>query len=52
MNQGRCTIATLGPVDPGPDHAITMGAKITLDGMYQIADNYPPGTELDPLRLD
>ena len=45
-------IAKLGPVEIGPDDAITLGAEITLDGMYQIADNYPPGTELDPLRLD
>ena len=52
MNQGRCAIAKLGPVEVGPDDAITVGARITLDGMYQIADNYPPGTELDPLRLD
>ena len=26
-------------------------ATITLDGMYQIADNYPPGTALDPVVL-
>jgi len=52
MNQSRCAIATLGPVEAGADGAITVGAEITLDGMYQIADNYPPGTELDPLRLD
>ena len=31
---------------------IVLTAKITLDGMDQIADNYPPGTQLDPLRLD
>ena len=52
MNEGRCAIARLGPVELGPDGAITVGAEITLEGMYQIADNYPPGTELDPLRLD
>jgi len=52
MNQDRCAIAKLGPVEVGPDDAITLGAEITFDGMYQIADNYPPGTELDPLRLD
>jgi hypothetical protein len=52
MNQGRCAIAKLGPVEIGPDDAITIGTEITLDGMYQIADNYPPGTALDPLRLD
>ena len=31
---------------------MTIVSKITIDGMYQIADNYPPGTELDPLQLD
>lgn len=51
MNQGRCAIATLGPVDTSHKDVVTLGAKITLDGMYQIADNYPPGTELDALRL-
>ena len=52
MNQDRCTIAKLGPIEFGEDDVIRLGAEITLDGMYQIADNYPPGTELDPLRLD
>lgn len=52
LNRDRCAIAKLSPVDVGPDDAITLGAQITLDGMYQIADNYPPGTELDPVRLD
>jgi len=52
LNRDRCAIAKLGPVEVGPDDAITLGAEITLDGMYQIADNYPPGTDLDPLRLD
>jgi len=51
-NQSRCTIAKLGSAEIGPDNAITLAAEITLDGMYQIADNYPPGTALDPLRLD
>lgn len=51
MNKGRCAIAQLGPVEVGDD-AITLRAEITLDGMYQIADNYPPGTELDSVRLD
>lgn len=51
MNQGRCTIAKLGPVKVGPDAAVSLGAEITLDGTYQIADNYPPGTELDLLTL-
>ncbi len=52
LNQERCVIATLDPLEIGPNEAITLGAQITMDGMYQIADNYPPGTELDPLRLD
>ena len=53
MNNSRCTIAKLGPVvGTGADDAVTLRAEITLDGMYQIADNYPPGTELDPLRLE
>ncbi len=52
MNQDRCVIANLGPIEVEPDGVVTLGAQITLDGMYQIADNYPPGTELDPLRLD
>jgi hypothetical protein len=52
MNQGRCAIAQLGPVEFGEDNAMTIKAEITFDGMYQIADNYPPGTELDPLQLD
>jgi len=52
MNKDRCAIAKLGPVDGESKDAITLHAEITMDGMYQIADNYPPGTELDPVRLD
>ncbi len=52
MNTDRCAIAKLGPVEAGEGDAITLGTEITLDGMYQIADNYPPGTALDPVRLD
>ena len=48
----RCTIARLGPVEATPQGAVILGAVITLDGMFQIADNYPPGTPLDPVRLD
>ena len=51
LNQQRCAIATLGPVEVGPDDTITIAAAITDDGMYQIADNYPPGTALDALIL-
>ena len=52
MNRDRCAIARLSFVEAGPDGGVTLGAQITDDGMYQIADNYPPGTELDSLRLD
>ncbi len=52
MNTDRCAIATLKVVEAGPGEAVTLGAQITFDGMYQIADNYPAGTELDPVRLD
>ena len=51
MNKSRCAVAELGPVAVGTDDEITLGTKITMDGMYQIADNYPPGTELDPVGL-
>ncbi len=52
MNQGRCAIATVGPIEIGADESVTAATQITMDGMYQIADNYPPGTELDQLKLD
>ena len=51
LNRGRCPIAELGPVEVSADGVATVGATITADGMNQIADNYPPGTELDPLQL-
>ncbi|MEL0049199.1 MAG: HtaA domain-containing protein, partial [Gammaproteobacteria bacterium] len=50
MNKSRCAIAELLPVEVIGDVA-TLGTKITVDGLYQIADNYPPGTELDPIIL-
>lgn len=52
MNQSRCAIAKLGAVESDDENAITLSSEITMDGMYQIADNYPPGTPLDPVRLD
>ena len=52
MNQARCTIATLDSAEVGADGSPTLRAAITMDGMYQIADNYPPGTELDPVQLN
>jgi len=39
-------------VDAPPQGSTILGAVITLDGMFQIADNCPPGTPLDPVRLD
>lgn len=51
MNSSRCAIAKLGPPEVGADGAVTLGAVITLDGMFQIADNYPPGTVIDPVHL-
>ena len=52
MNQDRCVIAELDVAEGGADGVVLLNAKITLDGMYQIAENYPPGTELDALRLE
>ena len=52
LNKERCAIAKLGAVDSDADNGLSISTEITLDGMYQIADNYPPGTELDPVRLD
>ena len=51
MNRDRCAIANLRFIEGDQGDTVTLGAEITLDGMYQIADNYPPGTELDPVRL-
>jgi len=33
------------------DGAVTIPAKITLDGMMILGDHYPPGTVLDPVTL-
>ena len=51
MNKRRCAVAELGVTLVGPDNAVAMDSQITMDGMYQIADNYPPGTELDLVLL-
>jgi len=51
MNQSRCAIANLTLVDEPGVSATTLKAEITVAGMYQIADNYPPGTALDNLEL-
>ena len=52
MNKSRCAVADLGPVEVNSAGGLTIASRITIDGMYQIADNYPPGTELDPILLD
>ena len=52
LNRDRCAIAKLTMLDSVAGDALLLGAEITLEGMYQIADNYPPGTELDPVRIE
>lgn len=51
MNQ-RYDIARVALAETVEDGAFTFRTEITLDGMMLIADNYPPGTELDPLQLN
>ena len=51
MNKRRCAVAELDLIEGGSGDTVTMSSKITMDGMYQIADNYPPGTQLDHLVL-
>lgn len=51
MNKDRCAIAALSLAEVGAGGATTLNSEITVDGMYQIADNYPPGTELDQVTL-
>ena len=51
MNERRCAVAELDLIAIDSGSSVTMNSKITMDGMYQIADNYPPGTELDPVQL-
>ena len=50
-DEDRCAVATLGLVGIAADGTVTLSSQITMDGMYQIADNYPPGTELDQVVL-
>ena len=52
MGQGRVAVAKLETVESDASEGLTLRSEITMDGMYQIADNYPPGTELDPVHLD
>ena len=51
MGDDRCAIAKVGPLESESDGSVQLRTEITMDGMYQIADNYPPGTELDPILL-
>ena len=51
MGDDRCTIAKVGPLESESAGSVQLRTEITMDGMYQIADNYPPGTELDPILL-
>lgn len=48
----RMTIAKLNPaaaVTEGGD--LVLPAVTTIDGMQLLGDHYPPGTQLDPVRL-
>ena len=51
LNESRCHIAKLGRLEDSEDGVLRFSAEITLDGMFQIADNYPPGTILDDVTL-
>ena len=52
MGDDRCAIAKVDGPQSETDGRLHLRTEITMDGMYQIADNYPPGTELDPITLD
>ena len=52
LNESRCHIAKLGRLECSEDDILRFSAEITLDGMFQIADNYPPGTILDDVILE
>ena len=51
LNESRCHIANLTHTHTDDDGNAHFRAEITLDGMFQIADNYPPGTVLDDVTL-
>ena len=51
MNESRCHIAKLAHIQTDNAGNPRFSAEITLDGMFQIADNYPPGTALDEVTL-
>jgi hypothetical protein len=50
----RMTIAKLdaGALALEPDGTTALPAATTLEGMMLLGDHYPPGTALDPVRLD
>ena len=50
QTQNRCPVATLSVANID-SQGIQLNSQITMDGMYVIADNYPPGTELDVVIL-
>jgi len=51
-NENRCVVAKLIPLLDNSSESVTFKSEITLDGMFQIADNYPPGTEMDPVSIE
>ena len=51
-NENRFVVAKLIPLLDNSSESVTFNSEITLDGMFQIADNYPPGTEMDPVSLE
>ena len=51
-NENRCVVAKLIPLLDNTSESVTFNSEITLDGMFQIADNYPPGTEMDPVSIE
>ena len=51
LNESRCHIAKLQCLEDSGDSVLRFSTEITLDGMFQIADNYPPGTILDDVTL-
>lgn len=51
-DEDRCEVAKLFRAEDSSAERTILRSEITMDGMYQIADNYPPGTELDLVYLD
>ena len=48
----RTAIAKLDAAALAGDERAELPAVITLDGMMIVGDHYPPGTPLDPVRLE